>query len=218
MDCPLFKDCTPAELELFFREAPCRRKSFDKGALLLHQGEEVSWAGILLSGRIKACLLTENGSQHVQALLSPGDMFGYVLMSTEESRSPVTLEALGAGEALYVPFAAIMGRRDVLGDKLRVNLLHALSRRCWSLTRRVRYLSQRSLRGRISLYLLDQRERTGSLSFCLPLTREELAALLAVNRSALSRELGRMEQEGLLARYKNAFKLLDIPALERAAQ
>ena len=207
MDCPLFKDCTPAELELFFREAPCRRKSFEKGAILLHQGEEVSWAGILLSGRIKACHLTENG-----------DMFGYVLMSTEESRSPVTLEALSAGEALYVPFAAIMGRRDVLGDKLRVNLLHALSRRCWNLTRRVRYLSQRSLRGRISLYLLDQRERTGSLSFCLPLTREELAALLAVNRSALSRELGRMEQEGLLARYKNAFKLLDIPALERAAQ
>ena len=55
--------------------------------------------------------------------------------------------------------------------------------------------------------LYDEYSRTGSLTFSLGGTREDLADFLGANRSALSRELGRMQEEGLLEYHKNRFKL-----------
>ena len=53
-----------------------------------------------------------------------------------------------------------------------------------------------------------QAERRGTSRFQVPFSREEMAAFLCVNRSALSHELSRMEAEGLIAFRKQEFILL----------
>ncbi len=58
------------------------------------------------------------------------------------------------------------------------------------------------------VYLTMQAERRGTSTFRIPFSREELAAFLCVNRSALSHELSRMEAEGLIRFRKNEFTLL----------
>ena len=73
---------------------------------------------------------------------------------------------------------------------------------------RVPILSQRGLRDRVLVYLTMQAERRGTMTFRIPFSREELAAFLCVNRSALSHELSRMEAEGLIRFRKNEFTLL----------
>ena len=45
------------------------------------------------------------------------------------------------------------------------------------------------------------------MDFNGPISREELAAYLCVNRSALSRELSLMQEEGLITFQKNQFHL-----------
>ena len=124
------------------------------------------------------------------------------------------MEATESARVLFVPFDSIMTAQGDLGDRLRVNLLHELSARYWALNRKVRYLSERSLRGRIALFLLDAAKDQGGLTFTLPMTREAMASLLGVNRSALSRELSRMEKDGLLAVYRGSFRLMDREGLE----
>ena len=62
------------------------------------------------------------------------------------------------------------------------------------------------------MWLLEQREQAGSDTFTIPMTRAELAAYLNCDRSALSRELGRMQEEGLVELWRGSFKL---PAPER---
>ena len=66
------------------------------------------------------------------------------------------------------------------------------------------------------MYLLDC--SNGAVTFCLGLNRENMADYLCVNRSALSRELARMKQEGLLDYYRDTFRLLDPEALSRLAK
>ena len=51
----------------------------------------------------------------------------------------------------------------------------------------------------------------------LPLTRETMASLLGVNRSALSRELSRMEREGTIRLERGGAALLRPAALRAAA-
>ena len=73
---------------------------------------------------------------------------------------------------------------------------------------RLAILSQKGLRERILTYLSMQSARLGKTTFSSPFSREELAAFLCVNRSALSHELSLMEREGLIQFRKNVFTLL----------
>ncbi len=210
----LFRGLAPEDVAAFLKAARCRFTGFPRGGILLSQGDSVTAAGVLLSGRIKAYRLDRQGAESLQSVLSPGGMFGDILMATDGGKSPVTVEAMEDARVLFVPFDSIMAAPGELGNRLRVNLLHELSSRYWTLTRKVRYLSERSLRGRIALFLLDAAKDQGGLTFTLPMTREAMASLLGVNRSALSRELSRMEKDGLLAVYRGSFRLLDRAGLE----
>jgi len=73
----------------------------------------------------------------------------------------------------------------------------------------VELLICKSLRARISLWLLDEAHRVGSDTFTTPLTRAGLAEYLNCDRSALSRELSRMQHDGLIETWRSSFKLLD---------
>ena len=72
---------------------------------------------------------------------------------------------------------------------------------------RLAILSRKGLRERILTYLTMQADKRHTSSFMVPFTREELASYLCVNRSALSHELSRMQQEGLITFRKNRFIL-----------
>ena len=210
----LFAGLAPDDVAAFLQAARCRMQSFPRGTILLSQVDSVTAAGVLLSGKIKAYRLDRQGEEHLQSVMGPGGMFGDILMATNNGRSPVTVETTEDARVLFVPFDSIMAAPGELGNRLRINLLHELSARYWALTRKVRYLSERSLRGRIALFLLDAAKDQGGLTFTLPMTREAMASLLGVNRSALSRELSRMEKDGLLAVYRGSFRLLDREGLE----
>lgn len=210
----LFTGLEVADVGAFLRAAPCRMDRFSRGAILLSQGDSVTAAGVLLSGKIKAYRLDRQGQENLQSVLGPGSMFGDILMATDNGKSPVTVEALEDAQVLFVPFDSIMAAPGDFGNRLRVNLLHELSARYWALNRKVRYLSERSLRGRIALFLLDAARDQGGPTFTLSMTREAMASLLGVNRSALSRELSRMEKDGLLAVYRGSFRLFNREGLE----
>ena len=75
---------------------------------------------------------------------------------------------------------------------------------------RLAIMSRNGLRERILAYLTMQAAKRGTNTFTIPFSREELAAFLCVNRSALSHELSLMRQEGLLDFHKNNFSLLKL--------
>ena len=75
------------------------------------------------------------------------------------------------------------------------------------LSRKIEHISQRTTRAKVLSYLSWQARRQGSPRFSIPFDRQGLADYLAVDRSALSQELGRMRREGLLDFRKNQFEL-----------
>ena len=85
----------------------------------------------------------------------------------------------------------------------------------WAQRRRTLYLCAKSLRQRIAMRLYDEYRKNGSLTFSLGGTREDLADYLGANRSALSREIGRMKEEGILDFYKDTFRILSLEKLTK---
>lgn len=211
----LFKGCTSQNLDTFIKQTSCYVGRFVKGDLLILQGSTVHSVGILLSGQVKAYHITSGGEERVHSILYQGDMFGYVLMSSLDSPSPVNVEALSDVEVLFVPLKAILSTDVPCADTIRINLLQALSLRCRTLTRTIEYLSERTIRGRISGFLLSEKEKRVSNVIVLPFSREAFSKILCVNRSALSRELSSMQKDGLIRFYRNEFTILHSDELKK---
>lgn len=77
-----------------------------------------------------------------------------------------------------------------------------------TLSRRIFCTSPKTIRERLLTYLSSQAGRSGSSTFHIPFNRQQMADYLNVDRSALSKELGKMRDEGLLTFHKNRFTLL----------
>ncbi len=206
----LFRDMEEEEIARLCRCLQCHVQDFEKGEYLFLAEEKITAAGILLEGRTCAESPHLSGEQSIVQTFSPGEMFGDLLMSGGSPGSPVSMRAAESCRVLYLPFDRIMdgcAENCAAHRRLRVNLLTEISGKFFRLNRKIRYLSNRSMRGRIAEFLLDCMSDAGSRTFNTSLSREELAALLGVNRPALSRELSRMQSDGILSFYKSSFKI-----------
>lgn len=208
----LFQGMEEGEIARLYSCLHCWTQEFKKGEYLFLAEEKITAAGILLEGRTCAESPRLSGEQSIVQTFSPGEMFGDLLMSGGSPGSPVSMRAAEGCRVLYLPFDRIMdgcAENCAAHRQLRVNLLTEISEKFFRLNRKIRYLSNRSMRSRIAEFLLDCMSDTGSRTFNTALSREDLAALLGVNRAALSRELSRMQAEGLLTFYKSSFKIGD---------
>ena len=208
------------ELDLLMSCFAPRVRRYQKGELLLLAGYETRETGILLEGQILALKNTPDGASVAITQMGPGGLFGDVLSGSSQ-RSPVSIMAQTACLALYLPYDKIIHPCAQLHDshlQLLKNLVQTISNKYFALDRRVELLICKSLRTRISLWLLEQAEQAGSDTFAVPLTRAGLAEYLNCDRSALSRELGRMQREGLVETFRGSFKILDKDRLRAQCQ
>ena len=88
------------------------------------------------------------------------------------------------------------------------NLFFAISEKNRKLVQKLGYMSERTTRGKLIAYLSDEAKRQNSSAFSIPFNRQQLADYLSVDRSAMSSELCRMRDEGLLRFDRNRFELL----------
>lgn len=216
--CGLFAGIGREETERLLTCLQAEEAHFEKNAVIWRTGDAVRACAVVLSGAIRAESVNAVGAHSLMAYHRPGALVGDVLMATPGGTSPVYTIAAEPATVVFLPFSRIMGGCEKCCSahrQLRENLISEIAQKFWLQRRRVRYLSTGSLRERITMYLLDRSADVGSAMFSLGGTREDMADLLCVNRSALSRELSRMQHEGLLDFYRDTFHLLNPEALAK---
>lgn len=88
------------------------------------------------------------------------------------------------------------------------NMFFAISEKNRKLVQKLGHMSKRTTREKLISYLSEEAGRQNSSSFSIPFNRQQLADFLSVDRSAMSNELCKMRDEGLLEFEKNRFRLL----------
>lgn len=195
-------------------------RQYPKGGLVLLAGDVQREIGVVAQGLLQADKHTPAGTSFVMARLGPGDVFGDVL-SVGHVKSPVTITAVQDCRVLFLPHTSIIAPASSPPpghSRLVQNLAGGISEKYFALDRRLDLLLLKSLRAKLCAYLLEQAAQAGAPTFSVPFGRAGMAAYLNCDRSALSRELSRMQGEGLLQVYQNSFKLLDLPALKSQAR
>ena len=200
--CGLFSGIAPEQVDAMLGCLSARQERYEKNTVVWNIGDTLHSCALVLSGCLRAESVNAGGE--------------HLLMATPGSKSPVYVVASEDTELLFLPFHRIMnGCADCCPwhGKLRENLVSEIAQKFWAQRQRTLYLSAKSLRQRIAMRLYDEYKRTGSLTFSLGGTREDLADFLGANRSALSREIGRMKDAGILDYYKDTFRILDLNKL-----
>lgn len=213
-ECGLFHGIPPSELDGLLACLRAEEGHYEKGDVILAMGQAVTGCMLILSGAVRAESVNAEGIHSLMAFHRAGALVGDVLMVTPDNASPVYVIASERVTLLRLPYRRIMEGCSKCCPRhslVRENLLSEIAMKFWTQRRRIAYLSTPSLRGRIALLLLDQ----SADAFTLGGTREDMADLLCVNRSALSRELGRMQEEGLIRFRRNSFRITDRQSLCR---
>lgn len=191
-------------------------KTYAKDAVILHIGEQQGRPGVVVSGTLRLALYSENGNLLTIDRLSAGQIFGETLACANKQESPVQIDALSDAEVLYLSFDPLLLEQGAsCPHKMQVtaNLLREMGQGDLVRIQKMRILAQNRLRNKLKLYL--QSLAIGSEGdLCLNMGRSELAEYLCVDRSALSRELSRMQKEGILTVQGQHVHMLDKGFLE----
>ena len=183
-------------------------KKVVKDDYIVQLGGTIKYAGLLLMGKIESSFQNENFDQITMHTFTGGYLFGEGLVINHAKNSPVQVRAVEDSVVLFIDLEMIYAaaEKSPIRNILARNLIKSLAKKNLILNQKVRILSQKSLRDRIFIYLRTlPKDKDGYVR--IPFTQTALAEYLGVNRSALSRELGRMQNEGLLIVNKGKMKL-----------
>lgn len=219
--CELFRGITPEELNIIFGCLKPRVSSYEKNDWVAVAGEKFTGLGIVLSGEVVVAKENAAGSRVVMAVDGPGEMFGEMSAFSGDGLWPVTVMARTACKVMFLPAGKIVGNCERLcasHRQLITNMLEIVSGKALMLHHKLEYLSIKSLRGKISSFLLEQQKRTGRATFMMPMKRNELADFLNVTRPSLSREMSRMRDEGVIDFHRDSVKIKEPEVLKIMAQ
>ncbi len=189
-----------------------RIKSFEKGEIILFIGDQIKEIGLVLSGSV----IIENtdlwGNRTILATVQKDHIFAESYAFTNEPLKVTTIADKNT-EILFLSTKSLITMCDKacpFHTQLIQNLLSISSRNNIRLSQRILNTSSKTIRGRLIAYLSNEAHNNFSNKFRIPLNRQELADYLNVDRSALSNELSKMRNEGMLSFYKNEFQLFNI--------
>ena len=197
---PLFKDLLPDEIELFMRFTGTTVKHYPRGERVLEAFTPNANIGIIVKGEAQILSLDRLGNETVGHSLESGAMFGTVSAILGEDLIATSVQLTTDAVIMWLPYRALLIAGPKLGRMHGIvmkNLLESFSRKNVLMMQKVELLSQKTLRERVILYLMQRERRQQSECVKVP-GRVQFAKELECNRSALTREITQMEDEGLV--------------------
>ena len=215
--CPLFAGIGGTELDTLLTCLSAVRRSAEKQEFIFEAGDAAQSVGIVLSGRVYIVQEDYWGNRKIHAQIEPGGLFGETFSCAGVRHLPVSVIAAEKAEILLIDYRRIVHTcSDSCGfhQTLIHNMLAILAQKNIMLTQKMEIISRRTTRNRMLAYLSAQAIKAKSARFTIPFDRQELADYLAVERSALSAELSRMQKAGLINTVRHEFELLVPPEEE----
>lgn len=199
---PLFSDISAAELPLLLNCLGVKQRSFAKNEYVFIAGQKVSHVGIVLQGRVQIVKDDIMGNRTILAECGALELFGESFACAHVAQAPVSVLVTETAELLFIDCQRIINLCPSscrFHNKLVENLLQIVADKNLMLNRKIEVLSQRSIREKLLAYLNAEAQRQNARSFRINFNRQELADYLCANRSALSRELSKLQAEGLVS-------------------
>lgn len=188
-------------------------RTYKKDDFILRQGDKVKYITILVKGKLHIQRDDFWGNRSIINIVEVGEMFGEAYVSPESG--PILNDVVALEECAVIFFdlnriltACPSACRFHVA--LIQNLFFVISEKNRKLIQKLGHMSKRSTREKLVSYLSEEANKQNSSSISIPFNRQQLADFLSVDRSAMSNELCKMRDDGLIVFKKNKFTLLSM--------
>lgn len=201
--CRLFAGLNDEQLKKALEFFSASRQSYKKGEFLHTVGEPLRRFGLVLSGSVQVYMDDMEGHHMIMANVLPGVTFGEALafLGTDNG---IYVCAAADSEVMWLSPERVKAP-ETADSELVVRFISAFAERTLNMNDRIQMLSKLTLREKLVTFFSQQMMQNGSAGFTVPFSRNDMAAYLGSDRSALSRELSRMRAEGIIDYRGNEF-------------
>lgn len=209
---PLFNGLNVQEITFLINKVLHQVRHFSNNEVLAFSGEPIEKAMILLEGKLKGEMVDYAGNSLKIEEIEPPQMVAPAFLYGPQSFFPVNLSALSEGKLL------IIYKNDftqLLSNDLRVlnNYLNIVSGKAQFFSRKISFLSFKTIREKIASYLL-QHIQPGKSTLILNQSQKGLAEMFGVARPSLARTIGIMEEENIIRWERNQIIILNYQSLQ----
>lgn len=184
--------------------------TFKKGDIIAFEEEHIKEIGVVISGTVDMVKEDIWGNRTMLVRIGKDEVFGETFACGSDQLSVVTFLVSEDAQILFVAFDRVMRSCTMAcghHHKLIENMVRIIADKNHDLIRKVEVVSKRTIREKLLAYLSIQAQAQNTRYFEIPLGRVELAEYLCVDRSALTRELAKMKEEGLIDYDRNCFRM-----------
>lgn len=214
--CPLFADMTSTDIENCLMCSRSEVVSYGREEIIFHQQDVPKKLYVLLEGSVAVCSDSVSGKRSIVTSFNrPGEMFGEVFLFLSQTEYGHYAQTAEPAKILEMPKEFLYhtcGKSCGYHTKLISNMLTILAQKAYYLNQKLQIMSCATLRQKIAKILLKHSAPDGQVS--LPMNREEMADFLNAARPSLSRELMKMQEDGLLRIDKRKIFLTNIEELQ----
>jgi CRP-like cAMP-binding protein len=206
-------DCILAEeISAILQCLKAKKTHYQKNELISVCGDKIESLGFILSGSVQVLKDDAAGRQTILSVFRQGETFAETLVCAGIQKSNVDVLAATEADVLFLNYSQVVHtctNACAFHSQLIQNMLKILAQKNLVMNNKISYLAIKGMRQKLATYIWEQYTSMGKPEIEIPLTRNGLADFLNVDRSAMSRELCRMKDDGLIAFQKNRFRLLD---------
>lgn len=205
--CPLFKNMSQIEHDLFLDRNVKDIETYKKGEIVALQGDPINFVMLLVQGSVRTEMITMEGNvldiDIMEAVipLAPSFIYG------AEETYPTDIIAVES--CIFLKISKEAWLDEMANNKqLLTNFLSMNADLTLFLTNKLQMISLKSLRKKLATFFLEK-TTVEKDSFILKRSRTQLAEYLGVQRQSLARSLKEMEDDGVISLDGREVKVLD---------
>ncbi len=209
----LFRGLSEEDLAAALSSLRAKEREYKKGAGILHAGSKTDSLGIVLSGSVTIENNDIWGNRTILSHVGQGQFFAETYAWLPDAPMLVDVIANEDCRILFLNVSSLPKQGGESAPWVLIfvsNLLGISARKNLTLSGRSFHTAPKTIRGRVMSYLNSVSLQKNRREFDIPFDRQQLADYLNLERSALSKELGKMQREGLISVRKNHFVLHDL--------
>lgn len=195
----LFQNINDKNIEKLKRILKANTITYQKNVNILSNVNPEDFIAIIDTGSVQLISTDYDGNERIIEDIAEGEIFGSISYSlNNEDVSCITKEKT---QITYIQYKQITNDEIIKTDSYIIfikNLIKLLGEHVSSKNTRIELLTKKTTRDKLLEYFRLQTQTTTKKTFTIPMSYTELANYLAVDRSAMTREISYLKEEGFI--------------------
>ena len=211
-NCFLFDGLNELQIKNLLLSLNAKEIKYASGEEICSYNKTPNVFGIIINGKAHVKKLDVDGNFFILETLTKNNVFSDALSYLATDLNYISVYALETTTVLFLDSSVIFNREQVANEQRLTfinNLLLYIIEKSKTLAKRIEILSNKSIKDKLLSYFSLLAKNNNSNTFTVPMSYTNLAQYLCVDRSAMMREIKKLNDDGFIKSTKREVTIIE---------